>query len=398
MSGGSFDVWLLDFSESPNASEALQRWFGIDAASAAKILATMPRPVKRAASAAEAEEVAAALRILGAKVELRAAAPDVKTSGTDLVPQERKRARMASLHDTGGDAAKAPSVQPPPSSNAETLPEMEAAVAEPRLDLDAPLSGPPPARAVKASVAGAPRPAVKSSAAGAPRPLATPAAPAPAASLDPLDPFTAGGESLELVDVPKKEEAPKPAIRQGVDAEAIRRIEAQREAEENPEAAKEKARFKLPPMPPWLVRGVLIVVAGGALTYGLRAAGRSCGSTTAPTGAPMASLEERTIASAVDVQTFLARPDARLGINQSRNRALASILRTQGATRVLAADVAQVDGREVALTLVVELPSSPLRRRRVQGAVESYRTRSVVDPETVQVPGPEQRYTLIQLE
>jgi len=34
----------------------------------------------------------------------------------------------------------------------------------------------------------------------------------------------------------------------------------------------------------------------------------------------------------------------------------------------------------------------------VQAAVESYENRTVVDPETVQLPGPEERYSFIQLE
>jgi hypothetical protein len=72
-------------------------------------------------------------------------------------------------------------------------------------------------------------------------------------------------------------------------------------------------------------------------------------------------------------------------------------VRSAGAARVLAGDLVDVDDGQVATTLVIELPASPARRRRIMTAVESYETRAVVDPATVQMPPPEQRYLFVEM-
>jgi hypothetical protein len=402
MSEGHFDVWLLDFAGSPDAAAALQRWFGIDEARAKRILATLPRVVRHGVPALEAEEMAAALRILGAKVDVRAAAPDPKASGTDLVRPDRKRASVRDLESEMGPSADA------------------APVADPSFDLDAPLDVGPPRRSVPpvgapegatgngevAAIAARPSAATtsaaKTSAATSTAKTSTAKTSAPAraavpteASLDPLDPFAAGGAPIELEMAPPPEEKPKPVLRTGVDAEAIKRIQERREGEDDPEAAKAKARFRVPP---WLLRTVLGTVIGGLVLFGLRTAGRHFVHRDEPIDVPTISDEERTLSTAVEMDAFLAREGARFGIEQTRNRQLASQVRSAGAAHVLAGDLVDVDDGQVATTLVIELPASPARRRRIMTAVESYETRAVVDPATVEMPPPEQRYLFVEMQ
>lgn len=408
MSEGIFDVWLLDFAGSPDAAAALQRWFGIDEGRARRILATLPRVVRHGVPLIEAEEMAAALRILGAKVDVRAAAPDPKASGTDLTRPDRKRASVRELESEEGAALGT-------SDDA-------ARVADPRLDLDAPLDiGPsrrsvPPARAGATATASgeaaaiAPgaaasgpvpsRPApktsgAKTSAANASAPGRAPTAGAPTeASLDPLDPFAAGGAPLELEMPAPPEEKPKPVLRTGVDADAMKRIQERREGEDDPEAAKAKKRFTVPP---WLLRTVVGTVLGGLVLFALRTAGRHFVHRDEPIEVPTVSDEERTLSTAVEMEAFLARDGARFGIEQTRNRQLAMQVRSAGAARVLAGDLVDVDDGQIATTLVIELPASPARRRRVVTAVQSYETRSVVDPAMAEMPPPEQRYLFVEM-
>jgi hypothetical protein len=413
MSEGNFDVWLLDFAGSPDAAAALQRWFGIDEARARRILATLPRVVRHGAPALEAEEMAAALRILGAKVDVRAAAPDPKASGMDLVRPDRKRASVRDLESEGGAAH---------GTGGQSTSDDAARVADPRLDLDAPLDiGPsrrsvPPGRAgatatasgeaaaiAPSAAASGPVPSgpapktsgAKTSAASASAPGRAPIASVPTeASLDPLDPFAACGAPLELEMAPPPEEKPKPVLRTGVDADAMKRIQERREGEDDPEAAKAKKRFTVPP---WLLRTVVGTVLGGLVLFALRTAGRHFVHRDEPIEVPTVSDEERTLSTAVEMDAFLAREGARFGIEQTRNRQLATQVRSAGAARVLAGDLVDVDDGQVATTLVIELPASPARRRRIMTAVESYETRAVVDPATVQMPPPEQRYLFVEM-
>jgi hypothetical protein len=394
MSEGQFDVWLLDFAGSPDAAAALQRWFGIDAARAQRILATLPRVVRHGASQLEAEEMAAALRILGAKVDVRAAAPDPKASGTDLVRPDRKRASVRTL-----ESQEAPALA--------VGAEDDVRVADPKLDLDAPLdvgptrrsvpprSGDPSGEAIETSASVASPTRASAARMSAAKTSGPGRAPVPTeASLDPLDPFAAGG-SIELeMATPPPGEKPKPVVRVGVDAAAIKRIEERREGEDDPEAAKAKARFVVPP---WLVRTVIGVLVGGLALFGLRAVGRHFVHRDAPVDVPTMSDEERTLATAVEMDAFLAREGTRFGIERTRNRQLASEVRSAGAARVLAGDLVDVDDGQVATTLVVELPASPARRRRVMTAIEAYETRAIVDPATLEMPPPEQRYVFVEL-
>ena len=391
MSEGQFDVWLLDFAGSPDAVAALQRWFGIDEARARRILSSLPRVVRHAAPQLEAEEMAAALRILGAKVDVRPAAPDAKASGKDFVRPDRKRASVRDL-----EPEPAPAAEPTPG--------------DPKLDLDAPLDV-PARRSVPPARASAPRPregqldggeasptvgatAAKASAPGhAPVASQRPEA-SPVASLDPLDPFAAGGAPIELEMAPPPEEKPKPVMRAGVDAEALKRIEHQREGEDPAAVDKPKPRVVVPP---WLVRTVIGVVLGGLALFGLRTAGRYLVRRDEPITVATVSDEERTLSTAIEMDAFLAREGARFGIEQTRNRQLASQLRSAGAARVLAGDLVDVDDGQVATTLVVELPASPTRRRRIIAAIEAYEARAIVDPATVQMPPPEQRYVFVEM-
>ncbi len=70
-----FDVWLSGFApqSQANASESLQRVFGVDASFARALLASLPRSVKRNLSRGEGERYVAMLREIGAVAELRAA-------------------------------------------------------------------------------------------------------------------------------------------------------------------------------------------------------------------------------------------------------------------------------------------------------------------------------------
>ncbi|MBX7194770.1 MAG: hypothetical protein K1X94_22130 [Sandaracinaceae bacterium] len=376
MSDDAFDVWLLDFSRNPDATAALQRSFGVDEGRARRILATLPRVVRHEVSALDAEDVAAALRILGAKVDVRPASPDSKASGIELTRPQRKRAAIRSNDDD--DA--------PPSSPMLEVPssvelDPDAAVGDPKLGLDAPLAIPEPVR----------RPAPK------PAPKVAPKA-AVGASLDPLDPLAEGGGPLELAVEPEAREAPKPITRQGIDADAMKRIEQQREAELDPGAPPQRRGFAIPTIPPRVAAGLVIAVVLGTVAFGLRFLRQSIVDDAPPPAPIVIDDEAHALANGVDVNEFLARPNARLGIDHLRNHALVSQAQSGGAIRVLATNLAEVEGRPVAMTLVIELPSSPLRRRRVAAAIESYRTRRFVDPESVVVPGPDQRYVFLELD
>jgi hypothetical protein len=391
MSSETYDVWLLEFAGSAEPVASLRQAFDIDAERASRIVSTLPRVVKHGVSAAEAEEVAAALRALGATVEIRAARPDPKRSGADLARPPRK----------------APAAEPVTPPSLEPTPEESAPVGDPKLDFDAPLDIAP--RSATSSRSGMPRPKLAPAEDGAaPTPAAATAgsaktsapgrarAAAPggtaAASLDPLDPFAAGGAALELaVEAPR--EKPKPVKRTAVDAESLARIEQQRAPEVEP--PKPRPRFTVPPR---VWRAALVIGAALLALYGLRSLGRELARPDAPVAVPAVSDEERTLSTALEMDAFLAQDGARFGLEASRNRDLANEVRSAGATRVLAGDIVEMDDRRVATTLVVELPSSPARRRRIAAAIEAYRRRTAVDPETVEVPAPEERRVFVEMQ
>jgi hypothetical protein len=88
-----------------------------------------------------------------------------------------------------------------------------------------------------------------------------------------------------------------------------------------------------------------------------------------------------------------------LGRDVDRNLGLARSLERAGARRVLVANVMRVSGGDVALTLVVELPEPPALRRRVLVEVERYYANDMpVSPADVELPDPDERYEIVDLD
>lgn len=372
-----YDVWLVEAPSAGDPVVAIARVFGVELERARRIVESVPRPVRRSVSLVDAEETAGALRVLGAKVELRPSRVDAKGSGPELVRPIRRRAEMGTAEAASRDAATPL-----------------------RLDLDGPLVG-------------GKDEAPKKSRDQRQAPVSATASEAPAARLgasefdragghlDPLDPLAEGSGALELAFEPEKKPSERAAElaasagRRGIDLEALRHLEAQRLGEQN--EAPRPRRFEWPTFPPWAPRTAAIATLAVVVTWGLRAVGRYLVQSPAhEVIVETPSPDERTLESAVEVSEFLLRPGARLGVRDADNRAFVRTLRARGAIRVLAGDVVDVGDALVATRLVVELPNAPARRRPVAAATEGYRSGRLVEPEMVALP--EGRFLFVELD
>jgi len=97
-----YDVWLVRFAPDamPTAAGGLQRAFGIDAASAERVLQELPFLAKRGAERAQAERYAAALASIGAEVR-------IKTT-THSAPARSARGSPLMLSGAPGPSAPSP--------------------------------------------------------------------------------------------------------------------------------------------------------------------------------------------------------------------------------------------------------------------------------------------------
>jgi hypothetical protein len=380
MSGGGVDIWIQSFAPGTDAVSALQRVFGIDEARANAICQTIPRAVRRNAPPRDADEIAAALRAIGAKVELRPHKGDAR-----------------------GSAPGAPRPAPRASSPGQLRPDAHVSGSLPMPVLDARGSAPGMA---------APMRTAQSSGAGLPVPSFDAAAPEvgkkPSASLDPFDESSSGG-GLELAFDPEAERAraPKPAPRAGVEPRSLAPIAP---AEEPVAATPEKSSgWSMPSLsfglPGW-VRGLGCFSGLSLLFFVLRMARCAWAFSDAavpPSPAEIEAMraenEAAMLAGAMPLEAFLARPAAMLGRDVDRNRGFATRLRTLGATRVLVTDIARVSGGDLGLTLVVELPDNDAARHQIATEIERYYANGMpVEAGDVAVPEPGERYEVVDLE
>ncbi|MBX7190554.1 MAG: hypothetical protein K1X94_00765 [Sandaracinaceae bacterium] len=350
--GGGVDIWIQGFAPGSDPVPSLMRVFGIDETRAVAIQQTVPRAVRRNATPADAEAIAAALRSIGAKVELRPSKLDPRASGTGLSRPGEARASGAELSRPAG---------------------------------------------VRASGAGLPRPEL--AAMPLPEPVAEPTPARPSASDDAMS----GGAGLELAFDPNEARARAPRA--------------------SPSSARPPHQVSLPPpvvpapapepsrpsisfsLPGWL-RGVGCASFVGVFFFLFRMGRCACSfvdATRPPSPAEVAELEAQNrasvLADAVELDAFLARPNAMLGRDMDRNAGFATRLRTQGATRVLVTDIARVSGGDVGLTLVIELPPSPAVRRRILLEVERYYANGQpVSASDVELPPPTETFEFVDLE
>ncbi len=338
--GAAFDVWVQGFAPGSDPVPALQELFGIDERMAVAIQQTVPRAVKRGASAEEAEAIAAGLRGLGAKVELRPARQDARSSGTSLTPR------------VSASALPLPAAAPPQAH-----------------------SEPPRASSLRGEHAPPSRDAE------------------PAQSAEPWS----SGSSLDLAFDPEEERA-RTARRA-----PPRPVAVAPPPDPTPAPASSSPGMRVHvSFPPWL-KGAVGLVALSLLSmgvrFGLRAMSRSVSHAAVEVGAGEDPLLAENLASSVDASVFLDRPGAMLGRDQDRNAGLARELTRLGAPRVLASDIGRISGGHIAMTLLVELPTALASRRRIAAAVESYYANDMpVAPGDVEVPGPEERYLVVELD
>lgn len=334
------DVWVQGFAAGSDPVPALMQVFGIDEVRAIAIQQTVPRVVKRNAAADEAEQIAAALRAIGAKVELR-------PSRTE--PASGVHAGLA-LPTPGPEPSPEPHAEPPPldASLVPLPPEVEA---------------PAPPREVTLA-AGAPPTGLE-------------------LAFDPSDQRTRAPRSAPRPSVEPLEPAPKLA------------------SSASTAASTPTLQVTLPGWLRGLGIALLVAVAG----FGLRAARCYCAMSDAMNATPEeiaameAEAEADLLEDAIDVNAFLARPHAQLGRDMDVNAGLATTLRQQGAVRVLVADVIQATGVDMAMTLIVELPSTPAQRRRLAATVEGYVVGdSSIRPADVEPPEADERYLFVDLE
>lgn len=354
MSGG-VDIWLESFAAGSDPIAGLEQVFGIDASRARAIHDSIPRVVRRNATRTDAEEIAGALRRLGAKVELR--------------PHQD------------------PSASPRPAARASV-----AGPLAPRLSgLGLPVQSPP-----------------------SPSPAAPAQPPPTSRSLDPLDPFTEGAPlELEFEPRAKKQPVAEPPSGAAHDA-GLPLPDAPPEAPP-PRATHastprgQHARGEAPAIeaapPSALARAPLWMrVLGGfiglsLLFWGGRCAYRWHEGSMPPSASELAerSAQRRAavLAQAVALDVFLERPAAGLGRERGRNNAFVDRLRRAGAPRLLVTDIADVPSGDVAFTLVVALPQDAETRDRVRLEIARYDTPDV-SAETLP-PSTDLAYQLVDL-
>ncbi len=386
MSGGGVDIWIQSFAPGGDPVAALQRVFGIDQARAMAIYQTIPRAVRRNAPQRDADEIATALRAIGAKVELRPHKGDVRGSAPGAPrPAVRSSPGLPTIDaHTSGPGLALP-IAPPTRSARGSGPAIEA-----------------PPRTARSSGSGLPVPSFDA-------PSSADVATKTDASLDPFDPLASAGGSLELAFDPDAERArapkPKPTPPSGTDRRSLI------EAPPPPVAAEpEKASgFSMPSisfgLPGW-VRG-LGCFSGVSILFLVLRVGRCAwafsDATAPPSPAEIEAMQAENraslLADAVPVEAFLDRPGAMLGRDVDRNAAFVQRLRTAGATRVLVTDVARVSGGHVGLTLVVVLPPDVGVRRRIMTEIERYYANGQpVSPDDIALPDPSEELEVVDLE
>jgi hypothetical protein len=378
MSGG-VDIWIHGFAPGSDPVPALQRVFGIDEQRAVAIQQTVPRAVKRNAPPRDAEEIARALRSIGAKVELRPHRGDARASG-------------AAMPRPGEARSSATGQERPPELRASAVglsrPELSTASQSLPPPVASPASVPPP------SSLPVPIEARRSS-----RP--------PPSGFDTSD--TAGGGPLELAFDPKAERervsrlqpprtsaAPAPGPHEVAVPTPAPSVVAPATSTPTPTVT-----FQLPG---W-IRGMGIATFLGVVFFLFRMGRCACDLSSILSASPeelaaaAAAERDQLIAGAMPLDAFLQRSNAMLGRDVDRNLALARSLQRAGARRVLVANVMRVSGGDVALTLVVELPEPPALRRRVLVEVERYYANDMpVAPADVELPDPAERYEIVDLD
>lgn len=381
MSGG-VDIWIQGFAPGSDPVPALQRVFGIDEQRAVAIQQTVPRAVKRNAPPRDAEEIARALRSIGAKVELRPHRGDARASGAAMPrPGEARSSATGQERPPELRASAVGLSRPEPSAASQSLPPPVASPASvPPSSLPVPIEAPSTAR--------------RSS-----RP--------PPSGFDTSD--TAGGGPLELAFDPKAERervsrlqpprtsaAPAPGPHEVSVPTPAPSVVAPASSTSTPTVT-----FQLPG---W-IRGMGIATFLGVVFFLFRMGRCACDLSSILSASPeeLAAAAEaerdQLIAGALPLDAFLQRPNAMLGRDVDRNLALARSLQRAGARRVLVANVMRVSGGDVALTLVVELPEPPALRRRVLVEVERYYANDMpVAPADVELPDPDEHYEIVDLD
>ena len=382
MSGG-VDIWIQGFAPGSDPVPALQRVFGIDEQRAVAIQQTVPRAVKRNASPRDAEEIARALRSLGAKVELRPHRGDARASGAAM---PRPGEARASVTGASRPPVASPSLPPPLTPVPPSVPPaplVPIGPAAPDSVLPLPMEGPSPAR--------------RSS-----RP--------PPSGFDVSD--TTGGGGLELAFDPKAERdrvarlsasPPRPSAppSPGPAPHEVAVPPAPSAVAREALASSPSITFQLPG---W-IRGAgiatLVAVALFLFRLGRCACTFSSLMSDSPEELAAAAEAERDqlVAGALPLEAFLRRPNAMLGRDMDRNLGLARSLERAGARRVLVANVTRVSGTDVGLTLVVELPEPPALRRRVLVEIARYYAGDrPVSPDEIELPPADEPYEIVDLD
>jgi hypothetical protein len=345
MSGG-IDIWIQGFAPGSDPVPALQSVFGIDEQRAVAIQQTVPRAVKRNAPPRDAEEIARALRSIGAKVELRPHRGDARASGAAMPRPGEARGSASGLERPPEVRASGVGLsRPEPSVASQSLPPpVASASSAPPSVLPIPL--PMPSAVTEGS------PARRSS-----RP--------PPSGFDTSDTVGGGPSRARLRSEGRARArlAPPTSTRErGARGRTPRPTPPPAVAA--PAVAAPTVTFQLPG---W-IRGMGIATFLGVVFFLFRMGRCACDVSSLLNASPeelaAAAQAERDqlIAGALPLDAFLQRPNAMLGRDIDRNLALARSLQRAGARRVLVANVMRVSGGDMALTLVVELPDPPALR------------------------------------
>jgi hypothetical protein len=150
----TFDVWLCELRSVPLAEAALSvsRLFGIDAAMAHKLVASVPCVVKRRVQLHDAQSIANALASIGGRVELRPSEPLRGAEPRVAAPGQGETLKLGML-ETGGlgyvPTLRPPAVEvsepPPQELQPQPPPPTAAALRHEPITLDAPAAAEVPA-------------------------------------------------------------------------------------------------------------------------------------------------------------------------------------------------------------------------------------------------------------